>query len=82
MKVVISSHYVTAIVKQWGKPMERSQRMECSPEGIERRVTEMSSSLQQDCCKEESLEKSTGEAEDRDCTAETEKDGEGGNSEG
>ena len=57
--------------------MERSQRTEKSPEGIEtiRREEQMllrrAEVSGQDCCKEDSSEKIPGEAESRECTAET-----------
>ena len=69
----------------WGEPVERSQRTEDPPQGIETTGREVllrrAVVSGQDCCKGESSEKSTGEAEDRDCVAETGKGREGGTGE-
>ena len=68
--------------REWGEPVERSQRTDKSPEGIE--TTQREGLLRraevsgQDCCKEDSLEKSPGEAEGREHTAETGNRGEDG----
>ena len=68
------------------KLVERSQRIEDSPESTE--TTQREGLLKraavsgQDCCKEDSLEKSTDEAEDRDCMAETGKGSAGRTGEG